>query len=321
LRSSGSARGGAFAALFKIPPSDVSFYKWDLKYDQNGFRNVPDLTRADIAVVGSSYIEGTTISDSDLVTNLLAQQMGGIVENLGHNSYGPAQELITLKRYGLPLHPRTVVWAFTEIELRQETLYDLGRRGHPTFLSSFIDRSFTRTAYRKVRSQIIHMESEVRQAFTPENDEGIRRSGVVRDASGKLRRIYFLHEALPLGAEDLRALKRTVEVIAEARRLSAAQGAHLLVVFIPDQFRVFHSVAKLDPQCECRNWTVNDLPERLEKGIESESSEIGFLDLTPALTDAVKRGVIPYFTDDNHWSPDGHRIAAKAIGDYLLARR
>src|SRR5215469_11722390 len=48
LRSSGSGRGGAVSALYKIPDSDLSVYTWDNKYDHNGFRNTTDLTRADI---------------------------------------------------------------------------------------------------------------------------------------------------------------------------------------------------------------------------------------------------------------------------------
>jgi hypothetical protein len=44
---------------------------------------------------------------------------------------------------------------------------------------------------------------------------------------------------------------------------------------------------------------------------------IGYLDLTPMLVAAAKRGVISYYTDDSHWSPEGHQIAAEAIGQYL----
>ena len=33
---------------------------------------------------------------------------------LGHSGYGPQQELVVLKRYGLRLHPRTVIWTLFE---------------------------------------------------------------------------------------------------------------------------------------------------------------------------------------------------------------
>ena len=41
------------------------------------------------------------------------------------------------------------------------------------------------------------------------------------------------------------------------------------------------------------------------------------MDLTPDLLNATKAGVLPYYPDDIHWSPDGHRIAATAINGYL----
>jgi hypothetical protein len=318
-RDQGSAIGGAFSALYKIPASDISRYEWDLKYDRNGFRNDCDWARAEMVVLGSSYVEGTNIADSALITNLLARRLGGAVENLGHNAYGPQQELIALKRYGLPLHPRTVIWTYTDfVELQQELFYRGSTQYGSGLWSGFVDRSFTRDAYHKLNSYIKSVVAQGQQALLPNDNQVVRRSGVVRDAEGKQRRIYFLHAAEPLSREELSAFKRTMAIVGAAHELCAAQGARMVVVFIPDQFRVFHSFASFDPRSECRRWVVNEQPEILERAVRSISPDIGYLDLTPALTDAVQHGVIPYFTDDNHWSPVGHRIAADAIGDYLF---
>jgi hypothetical protein len=61
----------------------------------------------------------------------------------------------------------------------------------------------------------------------------------------------------------------------------------------------------------------NDLPDRLREIVQSISADARFLDLTPDLEDAVKRGVMPYYRDDSHWSEEGHRVAAEAINRYL----
>jgi hypothetical protein len=317
-REAGSAVGGDFAEAYKIPASDRSKYEWDLKFDHNGFRNGTDLKQADIVVLGSSFIEGTTIPDSGLITSVLARRTHRVVENLAHSAYGPQQDLVALKRYGLPLHPRVVISTFTEfIEPQQEGAYRSETRYGKTFWSSFLDRSFTRSFYRKVRTYFKGVSNQARQAFEPENAQAIKRSGVVRDAQGNPRRIYFLHPALPLSRDDLGALNRTVDIIAAGQKLAAAQGARLVVVFIPDQFRVFHSFAQIAPGCECRQWVVNEEPQLLESALKSKSPDIGFLDLTPVMTDAVKSGIIPHYSDDNHWSPAGHRLAAEAIAAYL----
>ena len=61
------------------------------------------------------------------------------------------------------------------------------------------------------------------------------------------------------------------------------------------------------------------MPERLETAMKSISPEIEFLDLTPKLIDGVKSGVLPFHVDDDHWSPEGGKIAADAINDYLVS--
>jgi hypothetical protein len=68
---------------------------------------------------------------------------------------------------------------------------------------------------------------------------------------------------------------------------------------------------------ECRNWVLTDLPERLREAVGPLSAEVGYRDLTPDLVSAFKKGDFPYFTDDDHWSPSGNRIAAEAINRYL----
>jgi hypothetical protein len=85
------------------------------------------------------------------------------------------------------------------------------------------------------------------------------------------------------------------------------------------KFRVFHSFCRFPQESKCRDRVVSDLPERLQKAVGSISSEIGYLDLTPALMDAVKGGTLPCYPDDEHWSPEGHKVAAETINDYLIS--
>ncbi len=78
------------------------------------FETLSDMDAADIVVIGDSYIESPMTRPSALITTRLAQLQGKTVANLGHSGYGPQQELAVLKRFGLPLNPRTVIWAFFE---------------------------------------------------------------------------------------------------------------------------------------------------------------------------------------------------------------
>ena len=61
------------------------------------------------------------------------------------------------------------------------------------------------------------------------------------------------------------------------------------------------------------------MPERLESALHSISPGIGYLDLTPYLVEAAKTEEFPYYRDVEHWTAEGHKIAAKAINDHLLS--
>jgi hypothetical protein len=305
--SKGRASGGLVSTLHRVPRADMKEYRWDLRYDQNGFRNEVDLQKADIAVIGDSFVEGSTIPFPQLMTSRLAHLQGKVTANLGLNMYGPHQELIVLKRYGLPLEPQTVLWVFAEGSDLHDILHDRQVRVHPPAPGAAIfERSFTK---------------QVIRAFMPllvSRPDGRSRSGIVQTSGGKRLTEYFLRPIGPLDQDLLSAIDETTRVLGEAYAFCRAHGVRLVFVFAPDKFRVFHDFCQFPEYSECRNWTVPDLPARLERGVASISPDIGFLDLTPALVNVVKSGILPYFTDDVHWSPEGHEAAAEAINQYLV---
>jgi hypothetical protein len=303
----GQAYGGDFAARYNIPASDKPLYRWDLKYDNHGFRNDTDLTSADISVIGDSMVEGMTVPTEESMTSLLAQSQHAAVANFGQYGYGPRQELAVLRRFALPLHPRTVIWVFFEgNDLQDLADYDQARLHPQNFWNRFLQRSFTRVAY-----------NAAERLVGPGKPPGIARSGVFQTASHARLRLYFTYDAHPLTPAELDASGKTVDIIAVASKLTTAQGARILFVFAPDKFRVFHDFCQFPAESECLRWQVNDLPDRLQAALGAISPEIGYLNLTPYLVAAARQGGVPYYPDDIHWSPLGHGIAAEAISGYL----
>lgn len=94
------------------------------------------MDRADVVVIGDSYVESPMLPGSSLLTTQLSHQLQTSVANLGISGYGPEQELVVLKRYALNLQPKTIVWVFFEgndfYQLAPEDLEDLAVRGSPT---------------------------------------------------------------------------------------------------------------------------------------------------------------------------------------------
>jgi hypothetical protein len=315
----GSGRGGNIITGFQIPRSEMGDYHWDLTYDQNGFRNDRDLTSADIAVIGDSFVENMTTPTPQLLNTQLALLEGRTVANLGQYGYGPPQELAVLRRYALPLRPRTILWLFYEGNDLNDVLHwrsDSRRQPPPkpgltSKISSVVNHSF-------LYNSLAEIHSQWRRSKRP---PGALRSGVVQTAEGQPVTVYFNYPSLPLTQDDLGALEETSADLMEAKRLSLAQGARFIFVFVPIKFRAFHEFTQFPKESECGAWTLNDLPSRLERAVGPVSADVGYLDLTPYLAAAVKRGNLPYYSDDDHWSPEGQRIAAEAIHLYLMSMR
>jgi lysophospholipase L1-like esterase len=135
--------------------------------------------------------------------------------------------------------------------------------------------------------------------------------------------MYFTYAAAaePLTGDRPDAIRQTADIVADASHLGNAQNARTIFVFVPDKFRILHDFCKFPAASECRNWVPNNLPEQMRIAVLSAVPGIGYVDLTSSMVDATKTGVLPYYTDDIHLSPDGHRIAAEAINNYLNSQR
>jgi len=218
----------------------------------------------------------------------------------------------------LPLKPKTVLWLFTDFnDIRQVPVF-AGRTRYTSGVRAIIESSFTANALKQLASVGRGTVTSLARILYPEDPRpALNRSGILPNTRAGPVKMYFLHPSSPLEPEQVQALDDSIRIIGDANKLCTAQGARLVVVFIPDQFRVFHSFTQTPPGSELNHWTVNDAPARLEQGLHETSSDIGFLDLTPVMVSAVKEGTVPYFTDDNHWNPEGQRLAADAIGSYL----
>jgi hypothetical protein len=113
---------------------------------------------------------------------------------------------------------------------------------------------------------------------------------------------------------------RTAEILKALAQEVSSRKARLVVVYVPSRMEVrdrsweaTRFVHGLDAR-----WDRRLVATRLTQAARS----VGFpvLDLTPALreTEESFRGSA-YFTYDGHWTPAGHRAAAGAIADFLIA--
>src|SRR5205807_430492 len=128
------------------------------------------------------------------------------VANLGQYDYGPVEELAVLRRYGLPLRPRIVVWMFFEgndlvdVARYQNGGYrDKSKKAAPPKPRS--QWSFLHDALGRIRQRsfLRNVAEAARGAVKP---SGLKRAGVVQWKGGS-RKVYFRHPGKVYSSRDL----------------------------------------------------------------------------------------------------------------------
>ena len=287
-------------------------YRNDLRFDRDGFRNPDGRDRADVLVVGDSFVEGPHVDEPSVLTTRLAALTGRSVANLGRSGYGPDQEAAVVRRVGLAKRPSACVWAFyegndlgdvREYPAARETLANTPR---PSRLGSMADRSFARNA----------LDLAARTWVRPEavRDPG-RFSGRFEDGSRQGVTFYFSSDDYRPDPDRDRSpeLRHVRDLLAQVRQDCRRAGASLTVVFIPTKWRVYRDACAFPAASACRDWPLDDLPGAVRASVAEAGADVAFIDLTPTLKAAAGRGEVVYLPDDTHWSADGHRLAAEAI--------
>lgn len=308
------------------PLSDMAI-KWNLPFraseslsfttDSKGYRNLRELDRADIVLLGDSYVEGHWVSDENTCAVILEKRLGLSVANLAVAGYGSLQQLEVLKRDGLELRPRLVAWFFFEGNdlyddeaFENAMLYYQGKAGRKkkarekaTTISwrKWYRRSFTRQAFRALR-RLCH-------PVVPINAGAF---GWYRDLAGRQRRLYFHdYPKLTFGDFERRRFEKTKAALREAGQRCRMAGARLVLFYVPTKFRVYGDLCRFPPGSRCRKWTPWDLPSHFAEFCAEAG--IPFVDLGERMRAAAAEGRVLYAPEDSHWSPEGHHFVADIL--------
>jgi hypothetical protein len=287
-------------------------YAVDLSFDSRGFRNDREIDRAPVVVTGDSFIEGVLVPSPKLVTNKLRDLLGVEVANLGQSGYGPQQELWVLRRFGVALKPKVVVWFFFE----GNDLLDVERYEHfikerdriEAERNSFYQRSF-------LRNTLFTLAGYTAPGVSQDGVEAHRRSCRFQTKSGEESTFYLAYAATPLTEDERESLGKARDVLLQAQQLTAANDAQLVFVYIPTTFRVYNNLCKFPDDGYARSWQLSDLPQEMEKWCKEKG--IPYLNLTTALKEAASRGELVYLLDDGHWSERGHQVTAETVARFI----
>jgi len=282
-------------------------------YDRWGYRNQTDMDKADIALIGDSYVEGWYVSDEETAASRLQSYLGRPVANLGVAGYGPRQEAIVLRTDAPKFDPKVVVWFFFE----GNDLYDdqefenilLAQTSSPSLaslLGKWRDRSF-------VRNALVLLRRSSHAVFPTWPPHAGRLNGKGHDGKAHDGRfVYFAsYAATPWSDWIARRWEISKQALEDGAAFARRNDIRLLIAFVPIKYRVYRHHVEFAADGPENAWTTWPIDERFAEFCRAAG--VPCLDLTPIFRDALAAGVLPYADVDTHWSPEGHDLVARVL--------
>jgi hypothetical protein len=334
----------------EVAPSDRSDAFWFVLHaDEVGFPNDEREWREqyDVVIAGDSFVIRTA---PKAWIELLEEQTGQSALALGAPSWSTLNEIEAIAQYGLEVDPQWVLVMYFEGNDLFNTAQYIERRASGLSWKEFDMQGVP--LYR--RSLAGHMLKYWFGRLAPDRAEAPRYRYPVTASTeaGEIPLVFKDIHLLPMSA-DYQTLANSDEFahikagLLELKERCEAQGARLLVVYIPCKEHIYWS----------RIWDPEDVNNILERTVTVTLSEgdhgalqwvprylgfdefngnhnaqemlfqdmareadIEFLNLTPIFwQEAIQRGEL-YNYMDLHWNQAGNQLAADAIEAYISSR-
>ncbi|HVP13605.1 MAG TPA: hypothetical protein VMV94_20690 [Phycisphaerae bacterium] len=310
--------------------------------DARGFRNATALDRADVVVLGDSFVEGSHVSDEHPWPVRLARLSGLSVYSLGVSGYSPARELATLRRFGTALKPSFVIFMLYEgndfhstTSADEDSGFTWGQLAGIYFKQSPIVKGLDQAilgAFGRIGSLERVKGSDVLSWLplrVPDSAEGKRYTFAPKQISEAFKTEEIF--------EDNRGWVAVSSVLQEMKETCDRNGIRLVIAYAPSKAYVVLPLA-IDRLPAEKVWGfvrlgAKQMPvdaktfmsnlaellgtrERVTRGW-CEKRSIPFISFVEPLRQATAEGQQVYFTYDQHWTPPGHEIVARTVADFL----
>jgi len=259
--------------------------------------------------VGDSFTFGHGVRLEECWVERLESSCRADVVNLGvSNIFGPTQYLRTLRRHGLPLRPKVVIWATFVNDWLDDTLFRCWTDA-TRVLGRQIEYPRSRPLYDAIR-RVAYCQPDESPPFPPLD------ARVPYAADG----LCFTFDATAYAVQDVgfaaiaAGRDSAADAVREARAAAEGAGAALVVVVIPAKEQVYHRQA-----AAVLGYARTQASAAFAAAVAADcaAQDILCLDLLPVLRERAARGEQLYFREDGHWNAAGHRVAAEAIEAFL----
>ena len=315
-----SASGDLYQNTCLSPAHAESIEPYRVAYtrDQQGFRNnEPWPDDVELVIVGDSFTAAESVR---------RPYWDGIAESMlvfGLPGSGALEQKLLLEAFGLPRHPEIAVLAyfggndlidnenFAELQQAGLTFADKTHqnRNPLEYLVSFHLALFLRDSISAARDKTCHYPQTA-----------------LTDPPASVAFFDKLIPALAIEESALRAsdmYQLTEAAIIEMAAMVQSSDAAFVLMYIPQKAELYweylnqktkQSILDALPMPISADQVDANLTVQRET-VASLAAEHGFifLDLKPALAEAIAQGKSPYFFADTHWNQVGHDIARRVL--------
>lgn len=277
--------------------------------DEHGFRNPsPWPEQAEIVVVGDSMAFGYGVGDTATWTHRVNEALPALrLVNLGMIGTGPQQYLAVLRRHGLGLAPKLVLFMVfpgndlsdiesfeawqesgTELDYRRWRMGATANSEAPSVVDLIRDNSYLVAVLRDVRRNLV----------TPYKGKTI---ALENGSRLRLAPTAYAYAARIANAENP-TFERALELITTAREVTLASGSRFVVLLVPTKEEVY---LKLD------NQAYPPLVDAFAAALDARG--VPHIDLTTAFLAADAAYEPLFFEVDGHPNERGYEVIAETV--------
>ena len=296
-------------------------FGYQLRTNSRGLRTPVEDDPVDVVALGDSFTFGYGVDERVAWPAQLARLSGLTVANLGVSGFGPSSELAMLRAEGLRLQPRRVLWQFFANDLLDAASFAGWQSGgQGDFLAWERERTLPEgdppAPIRLSLRGLLHrhfVSYELAKWATRQGVYGpTRRPARWVDVDGGSMLLDITQPSAWADRSDphvRQGMALTAEALAGARDIAHDAGAELLVVVAPTKEAVYWQGSADE----------REMLERNDKWVAQVCAALAIpcLLLLPVFASAARRGGPLYFSQDIHWNPAGHRLAAETIARFF----
>jgi hypothetical protein len=285
-------------------------------YDAYGYRNPRTVPRADVVLIGDSYIEGANADDGEVVARRLEARLGIPVESMGVAGYGTLQNLIALDKESPKLDPKVAVFFFFEgndlyDDFKIEAMWNIRE---PDYAASPQGMArFHEYAQRSFVKNMLHYAMRWAEPIAPNKAPFW---GTIKEGPRKGERVLFAdYAAIPWSDWVDARWQSAVGAMKKAAAIARSRGVAPIFVFLPIKERVYWPYVEPARNAGMESWSFWPIRERFAKFCRDEN--VSYLDLTEPFQADVAAGNMPYLPTDTHWSARGHELTAELLAPLI----